>query len=102
MKRIGTKAINMITGALRPTSWDTGPRVAARLYPGAVEATPITMLDRRPIAPTLRPLLATPGGGGAVVVISAILWAIGGDAESRRWIEGGQPGSRIRAAFIAG
>src|SRR4051812_10320590 len=35
------------------------------------------MLDNSPIAPTLRPLLATPGEGGAVVVISAILGSRG-------------------------
>src|SRR5664279_586525 len=32
------------------------PSVAARLYAGAVEATPITTLERSPIAPVLRPL----------------------------------------------
>src|SRR5664279_5865884 len=32
------------------------PRVAARLYAGAVEATPMTTLETSPKAPDLRPL----------------------------------------------
>ena len=40
MKYIGTKASSMIAGALTPTAMTTKPRVAARLYAGAVEADP--------------------------------------------------------------
>src|SRR5688572_9525600 len=87
MNRIGRNAISMMTGAFAPTSWLMPPRTAATLYPGAVEATPITMLDSRPIAPSLRPLPATPGAGwsergvGAVVVICAVLEPVRGTGD---------------------
>src|SRR5450631_2230815 len=67
MKYIGTKASSMIDGALIPTMPSplavatTNPRLAARLYAGAVDATPTTMLDTSPSAPPLRPLLACSG-----------------------------------------
>src|SRR6266536_5753331 len=79
---IGMKANSMMIGARVPTSWLISPSVAARLYPGAVEATPMTTLESRPIAPSLRPLCAGDRprvAGGAEVVIAAIL---GVDAEN--------------------
>ena len=44
-------------GAWNPIPWTatTNPSVAARLYPGAVDATPITRLDTQPRAPVFRP-----------------------------------------------
>ena len=55
---IGTNAITMMIGAWNPipTTAVTAPRVAARLYAGAVEATPITMLETNPSAPAFSPL----------------------------------------------
>ncbi len=48
----------MIAGDLRPTPATTtmSPRVTARLYAGAVEATPMTMLETMPSAFDFRPL----------------------------------------------
>ena len=52
----------MIPGAFTPTIpppaavATTHPRVAARLYAGAVDATPTTTLDSRPSTPPLSPL----------------------------------------------
>jgi hypothetical protein len=57
----------MIEGALIPTMplpldvATTKPRLAARLYAGAVDATPTTTLEISPSAPPLRPLLACSG-----------------------------------------
>jgi hypothetical protein len=55
MNSMGRKARNMMAGACRPTAATTRPREAARLYPGAVEATPMTMPESIPSAPDLRP-----------------------------------------------
>src|SRR4051794_9934983 len=57
MRSIGTKAASMMAGACTPTpaTATTRPSDAARLYPGAVEATPMTTLDTKPIAPVFRP-----------------------------------------------
>src|ERR1700733_2142352 len=55
---IGMKASSATTGAPRPTTATMNPSVAARLYAGAVEATPMTTLDTRPSAPVLRPFSA--------------------------------------------
>jgi len=46
----------MIAGALTPTTITTKPSVAAKLYAGAVEATPMTTLDSNPSTPGLSPL----------------------------------------------
>src|SRR5947207_15951550 len=76
MNSIGMKASRTMIGPLVPTACPMYPMVAARLYPGAVEATPMTMLDIRPIAPSLRPLSRGDRAtveGGAEVVIDAIL-----------------------------
>jgi hypothetical protein len=54
------KLIRRIAGDCRATAAATKPRVAARLYPGAVEATPITTLDTKPIAFFFKPLSSTP------------------------------------------
>src|SRR5689334_2004595 len=56
IKKIGMKASSMTSGAFTPTSEETRPMDAARLYAGAVEAMPITTLAARPRAPVLRPL----------------------------------------------
>src|ERR1700704_5195919 len=53
---IGTNASTATSGAFSPTAATTKNSVAARLYAGAVDATPITTLDTRPRAPVLRPL----------------------------------------------
>src|SRR6478735_6010842 len=49
------KARIMMTGACRPTLITTNPMVAARLYAGATDANAITVLERSPSAPGLRP-----------------------------------------------
>src|SRR5579875_491897 len=54
---IGTNASRATSGDFSPTAATTKKRVAARLYAGAVEATPMATLDARPRAPGLRPLL---------------------------------------------
>ncbi len=48
----------MIAGDLRPMPITAviNPRVTARLYAGAVDATPMTMLDSSPMAFDLSPL----------------------------------------------
>ena len=56
MKSIGRNARIITAGDCRPTASATAPIVAARLYAGAVEATPITTLDIRPSAPPFSPL----------------------------------------------
>ena len=55
MNSMGRKARTMMAGACRPTAATTRPSEAARLYPGAVEATPMTMPDIIPRAPDRRP-----------------------------------------------
>src|SRR5882757_4349125 len=45
----------MIAGAFGPETTTIRPRLAARLYAGAVEAIPMTTLDTSPIAPPLSP-----------------------------------------------
>ena len=46
-------------GACRPLmAMTTNPRVAARLYAGAVEATPTTTEEMSPRAPRFQPFLA--------------------------------------------
>src|SRR3954468_6212711 len=56
MNSMGMNASSMITGDCRPTTAATSPRTAARLYPGAVEATPMTVLDSSPSVPARNPL----------------------------------------------
>ena len=56
MKYMGTNASSMIEGAFTPTAMTTKPRVAARLYAGAVEAIPMTIEDTRPTVPRFKPL----------------------------------------------
>ena len=46
----------------------TKPRVAARLYAGAVEATPTTTEEMKPRAPSFRPL--SPGSSDFASVAS--------------------------------
>src|SRR3954470_6175308 len=53
---IGKNASTTTTGVCRPTNATTKPSVAARLYAGATEATPMTVVEKRPSAPDLRPL----------------------------------------------
>ena len=52
---MGMKARIVTIGACSPIATTTKPSVAARLYAGAVEATPMTTLEIRPSAPVLRP-----------------------------------------------
>src|ERR1051325_10317182 len=93
MNNIGTKASSRMIGPLEPTSCAMYPSVAERLYAGAVEATPITIVETRPSAPTLRPLRTTsgiaPSGLVGVVVVMGCHPHEGVD-------------SGFRSAFIAG
>src|ERR1700755_3404615 len=57
--------INTMAGAFTPDSSAPPlamirPSVAARLYAGAVDGIPTTMLETRPSAPPFSPLLSTP------------------------------------------
>src|SRR6476661_8259244 len=81
MKSIGKNARIITAGDCRPTARATAPMVAARLYAGAVEATPITTLDIRPSAPPLSPL-SPPGSSGASTggVVGTL-----GDMATSRW-----------------
>ena len=54
------KLISRIAGDCSATAAATKPSVAARLYPGAVEATPMTTLETKPIAFFFSPLSSTP------------------------------------------
>src|SRR6478752_3099592 len=63
----------MIAGALTPARIapppaTTNPRLAARLYAGAVDAVPTTTLDTRPSAPPLSPLPVSGNPSGAASV----------------------------------
>ncbi len=51
-----------------PIAMTTKPRVAARLYAGAVEATPTTTEEMKPRAPSFRPL--SPGSSDFASVAS--------------------------------
>ncbi len=53
------KASSMIAGAFTPTRITTKPRLAARLYAGAVDDMPTTTLEISPSAPPLSPLDST-------------------------------------------
>ena len=57
MQSIGMKATRSTAGAASPTPCTAtmNPSVAARLYPGAVEATPMTTFESELTAPDLRP-----------------------------------------------
>ena len=58
MHSIGRNAISSTAGAAvlpGPSSFDTRPSVAARLYAGAVEAMPIASAAVKPMAPGRRP-----------------------------------------------
>src|ERR1035438_3812200 len=63
-------ATTATSGAFRPTAMTTKVRVAARLYAGAVEATPITTLETRPSAPPFRPLSSYCSMGCADAVVA--------------------------------
>ena len=85
MKSIGRNARIITAGDCRPTASATAPIVAARLYAGAVEATPMTTLDIRPSAPPFSPLSppgssVTPAGGavGTLGDIATSPWAAPG------------------------
>src|SRR3954447_4991964 len=89
MRYIGTNASRMIAGALTPARMapppaTTNPRLAARLYAGAVEAVPTTTLETSPSAPPLSPLPVSGNPRGAASVVDA-------DTEPR---SGAGPGRR--------
>ena len=73
---MGTNAITVTAGAWSPMAATTNPSVAARLYAGAVEATPTTVLEMSPRAPAFRPFSwrsvagTSDGGAGEASVIS--------------------------------
>src|SRR5579871_2870637 len=77
MKNIGMNATHMIAGDANPTDAATTPSDAARLYPGAVEATPMTTLEMNPSAPDFRPFSSavpgSPRAGGAVTTLSVLI-----------------------------
>src|SRR5664280_1730434 len=89
MKYIGIKASSMIAGAFTPASNEpplatTRPRLAARLYAGAVEAIPTTTLDTRPRAPDFRPLSdAASGNPSGAAFASCVVMAAPGAAGGR-------------------
>ena len=70
MRYIGTKASSMIAGVFSLAITTMNPRLAARLYAGAVDAIPITTLDTRPSAPPFSPLVP-----GAVPAVSDV-WVL--------------------------
>ena len=55
VRKIGTNAITATIGEPSPTTATMNPSVAARLYAGAVDATPMTMEETSPRAPGLSP-----------------------------------------------
>src|ERR1700722_311618 len=55
VRKIGTNAITATIGEPSPTTATINPSVAARLYAGAVDATPMTMEETSPRAPGLSP-----------------------------------------------
>src|ERR1700735_4787706 len=57
MQNIGTNETSSTAGACVPTpaTATSSPSVAAIEYAGAVDETPITTLDRKPIAPVFSP-----------------------------------------------
>ncbi len=63
MNSMGMKASSTMSGESRCTLTAMNPSVAARLYAGAVDATPMMTLDSRPSAPDLSPFStgASPG-----------------------------------------
>ena len=65
------KATSITAGAWNPIppTATTNPSVAARLYPGAVDATPITRLDTQPSAPVFRPFSPAPAPSGSLAGI---------------------------------
>src|ERR1700742_178493 len=64
-------------GEPSPTTATMKPSVAARLYAGAVEATPMTVAETSPRAPVLRPLSTccsiAPGGAPSAVAMTHLL-----------------------------
>ena len=66
-RNIGMKARITISGAATPpTAITTKPSVAARLYAGAVDASPTPTLAQKPIAPLFRPFSCTVVGAHRV------------------------------------
>src|ERR1700753_733480 len=70
-------AMTATIGEPSPTPATMKPSVAARLYAGAVEATPMTVAETSPRAPVLRPLSTccsiAPGGAPSAVAITHLL-----------------------------
>ena len=58
-------ATSTMAGENRPTTAAVRPIVAARLYAGAVDATPITVAETTPIAPDRKPLRLLPAPSSA-------------------------------------
>src|SRR5215472_16186702 len=74
VRKIGMNASTATMGEPSPTTATMKPSVAARLYAGAVDATPMTVVATSPSAPDLRPLStccsAAPGGAPSAVAIT--------------------------------
>ena len=70
-------AITATIGEPSPTTATMNPSVAARLYAGAVEATPMTVAETSPRAPVLSPFSTccsiAPGGAPSAVAITHLL-----------------------------
>src|ERR1700722_14567725 len=90
VRKIGMNAITATMGEPSPTTATMKPSVAARLYAGAVEATPMTVAATSPRAPPLRPFTtccsAMPGGAPAVAIAFHLhLDAISNDIRTRSY-----------------
>src|SRR5476651_1102560 len=95
MRYMGTNASRMTPGACTPATcaptplMTMNPRAAARLYAGAVDATPTTTLESRPSAPGFNPLLSTSlpvrVGAGAVMDASSSTGSRGGRPVGRQY-----------------
>src|SRR5262245_26079605 len=94
MQSIGRKDTIRTAGADRPTPGTATmkPRVAARLYAGAVDAVAITMfdayeiaLDFRPFSPGAEPGTSRRAAGSATAVIRAPPGRAGPTPRRRRW-----------------
>src|SRR5580693_8984686 len=76
VRKIGTNAITATIGEPSPTTATMNPSVAARLYAGAVEATPMTVAETSPRAPVLSPFstCSSMAPGGAAFSAVAITY----------------------------
>src|SRR5438128_2144437 len=69
---MGTKASIVMTGEWSPTAATMRPSVAAMLYAGAVEESPMTTEENSPSAPALSPFSPGPGPSASGAADSAV------------------------------